>query len=188
MNPWEVQALNYGFPDQGSINPDGTIVDNDTTYRQVQDPVIYPGLYSASGYDIMAILLRIVSRPNPTVHLGPIDCSVSLVVCDLNQSDAPIIYATEAFTELTGYASGEVLGYNCRLLQTAPGKEHRVRSADKSSVRHMRHAIRRGDEVQERITNYKRNGQRFTNLVSIIPVPSEGAQERLSVGFMVEVD
>lgn len=75
MNPWEVQALNvrcrryiavvlvvmatncsqYEFPDE-TVAADGSTTKG--TWRQVEDPVIYPGLYSASGIDVMSILVR----------------------------------------------------------------------------------------------------------------------------------
>ena len=48
----------YEFPDQGSLNPDGTRVASNV-WRQVQDPVIYPGIYSATGFDVMNILVSL---------------------------------------------------------------------------------------------------------------------------------
>lgn len=196
MNPWEVQALNYEFPEQGAINPDGSAVTTATTWRRVQDPVIYPGIYAPSGFDIMDIFFRIASRPNPKISLGAVDSSVSLILCDLLQPDTPILYVTEAFSLLTGYSSNEAIGRNCRFLQTPPGKDRRSssksgsksaeKSADKSSIRRMRHAIRDSEEIQICVTNYRKNGQRFTNMVTIIPVPyAEGP--RYSIGFQSEV-
>ena len=40
-----------------------------------------------------------------------------VVIADAADSDLPIIYANEAFENLTGYSQAEVLGKNCRLLQ-----------------------------------------------------------------------
>lgn len=124
------------------------------------------------------------------------DSSVSLILCDLLQPDTPILYVTEAFSLLTGYSSNEAIGRNCRFLQTPPGKDRRSssksgsksaeKSADKSSIRRMRHAIRDSEEIQICVTNYRKNGQRFTNMVTIIPVPyAEGP--RYSIGFQSEV-
>ncbi|KAK7413879.1 hypothetical protein QQX98_007220 [Neonectria punicea] len=189
MNPWETRALNYEFPEQGSINPDGTPVTTTTTWRRVQDPVIYPGIYAPSGFNIMDVFFRIASRPNPKIDLGAVDSSVSLVLCDLQQPGIPILYITEAFTQLTGYSSDEVIGHNCRFLQAPPGKDPRAvsKSADRSAIRHMRHAIRDNEEIQLQVTNYRKNGERFTNLVTIIPVPWTPNEPRYSVGFQSEV-
>ncbi|KAI5464729.1 PAS domain-containing protein [Mariannaea sp. PMI_226] len=189
MNPWEVQALNYEFPEQSSIDQDGSIISTGNTWRRVPDPIIYPGLYAPSGYDIMAILLRIVSRPNPKVNLGAVDCSVSLVLCDLLQPDVPILHVTDSFCQLTGYSPHEVIGRNCRFLQSPPGKDRRsVSKSDKSAIRHMRHAIRDGEEIQLAVTNYRKNGQPFTNMLTIIPVPWDASGARYSVGFQSEIE
>ncbi|KAH7175781.1 hypothetical protein EDB81DRAFT_23433 [Dactylonectria macrodidyma] len=188
MNPWEVQALNYEFPEQSSINPDGSAVTAAPTWRRVQDPVIYPGIYAPSGFDLIDIFCRISSRPDPKVSLGPVDSSVSLILCDLRQPDIPIQYVTEAFTLLTGYAAHEVIGRNCRFLQTPPGKDRRaVSKSNEKSISRMRHAIRDNKEIQVRITNYRKNGQRFTNLVTIIPILYPDGY-RYSVGFMSEAE
>ncbi|KAM5346706.1 hypothetical protein ACJ41O_009711 [Fusarium nematophilum] len=190
MNPWEISALNYEFPEQGSRNPDGSQVTSATTWRQVQDPVIYPGLYAPSGIDIMTVLLRVVSRPNPQVVLGPVDCSVALVLCDMLQADAPIIYVSESFSELTGYSAHESIGRNCRFLQAPPEGYGAVRkrSSDKAAIRRMRHAVLSGQEIQVPVTNYKKHGQPFKNLLSIIPVPVDESGSRYCVGFLCETD
>ncbi|KAI8682754.1 PAS domain-containing protein [Fusarium sp. Ph1] len=189
MNPWEINALNYEFPEQGSLNPDGTMVTSATTWRQVQDPVIYPGLYAPSGIDIMAVLLRVVGRPNPQVDLGPVDCSVALVLCDMLQADSPIIYVSDSFSELTGYSSHEVMGRNCRFLQSPPGGQRASkRSSDKSAIRRMRQAVFSGQEIQLPVTNYKKHGQPFKNLLSIIPVPVDSSGSQYCVGFLCETD
>ncbi|KAL6361811.1 hypothetical protein LRP88_05287 [Fusarium phalaenopsidis] len=167
MNPWEINALNYEFPEQGSLNPDGTMVTSATTWRQ----------------------LRVVGRPNPQVDLGPVDCSVALVLCDMLQADSPIIYVSDSFSELTGYSSHEVMGRNCRFLQSPPGGQRASkRSSDKSAIRRMRQAVFSGQEIQLPVTNYKKHGQPFKNLLSIIPVPVDSSGSQYCVGFLCETD
>jgi PAS domain S-box-containing protein len=190
MNPWEVRALDYEFPTHHSQQPDGKHVSN-TTWRQVQDPIIYPGLYSATGFDMMSILLQVMSRPHPQVELGPVDCSVALIMCDLQQPDAPIVYASDSFCELTGYSMNEILGRNCRFLQIPHGKTRNpadaVKSVDKVAIHRMRQAVQTRSELQLEVTNYKKNGKPFTNALSIIPVMPQGSDYRYAVGFQVEV-
>jgi len=41
----------------------------------------------------------------------------SVVVTDARRPDNPIIFANPAFERLTGYASAEIEGRNCRFLQ-----------------------------------------------------------------------
>ncbi|MGY1733443.1 diguanylate cyclase domain-containing protein [Geodermatophilus sp. SYSU D01045] len=55
-----------------------------------------------------------------------------VTVVDVRLPDQPIVYANEAFRQLAGLSSEEILGRNCRLLQhpdTDPGAVARVRAA-----------------------------------------------------------
>ncbi|KAF4970447.1 hypothetical protein FSARC_2524 [Fusarium sarcochroum] len=189
MNPWEVDALNYEFPQEGSLNVDGTVT-SAGTWRRVQDPVIYPGLYAPSGIDIMSILFRVMGRPNPQVVLGPVDCSVALVVCDMAQADAPIIYVSDSFSELTGYAAREAMGRNCRFLQAPPGQDRYDdrKGSDKVATHRMHQAVFAEKEIQIPVTNYKKYGQSFNNLLTIIPVPADHTGSRHCIGFLCEMD
>lgn len=160
-----------------------------TTKSDVADPLIYPGLYAPSGLDVMTVLFRIYARPNPQINLGPIDCSVAMIVCDLAVSDNPIVYASDAFLAMTGYRMGEIKGKNCRFLQAPSGnvKPRSIRKhLDRKTIRGMRDAIKANQEHQTTITNFKKNGEPFVNILSIIPIQWDGAEYRYSVGFQCE--
>lgn len=83
-------------------------------------PLFY-GVYSYSGFDIISLLAKIVHRKNPKVNLGPIDLSSSFVVASAKQFDYPIVYVSETFESLTGYSSDDIIGKNCRFLQSPDG-------------------------------------------------------------------
>jgi len=189
MNPWESCALEYQF--SNSENEQGSR-ENAVSWRRPQaaaDPVMYPGLYCPSGFDMMSILLRVVGRPNPKVELGAIDCSVALLLCDLQQPDTPIVYASEHFSILTGYTNREILGKNCRFLQ-APGgnvnKKSSRKHVDKETVKAMRKAVEMNDEIQTEVLNFRKDGTPFVNLLTMIPVRWDSQDFRYSVGFQVE--
>ncbi|KAL7938637.1 putative PAS domain protein envoy [Trichoderma chlorosporum] len=189
MNPWEDQALNYEFPSQSAAHAGS---DNTTgpTWIQLPDPIIYPGIYSASGIDVMGILLRVVARPNPCIDLGPLDCSVSLTLCDLSVPNAPIVYASPGFYELTGYSSREIMGRNCRFLQYPPHVQPpaRARSSDTPEpIAMMRRAISSNQEVRVEVLNYKKNGCAFTNVVTILPLWADSSGHHYAVGFQAEL-
>lgn len=160
-------------------------------------PPVSADIYSASGLDVMGILLQIFSRPHPQVHLGPVDCSCSFVICDLYRPDTPILYASDAFTQLTGYSKSEVLGRNPRFMQKPPARQDSRTGAShgggwgggrgrSAAVAAMKDAVERNREVQLQVRNYKKSGREFVNLLSIIPVPCEDGTCRYSVGFMAE--
>lgn len=136
------------------------------------------------------------NRPNPQVYIGPVDAACPLILCDLTQPDAPIIYASEAFTALTGYSGREVLGRNCRLLQRPPpppagggggggssSAAPRRSAADKAALRDIRHAVGHNRECQVQITNYRKDGTRFLNYLTIIPVRWNSSEFNYSVGL-----
>ncbi|PHH82252.1 hypothetical protein CDD82_6571 [Ophiocordyceps australis] len=192
MNPWEDRALNYQFSGHSQVSPDNGQVNK---WRKLQDPMIYPGLYSASGFDLMDIMLRIIGRPNPRIELGAVDCSVSLVLCDLELPDHPIVYVSDTYCDLTGYSKSELLGRNCRFLQyppglkdTAPSKTAAHSKSKPSSASQMRQAIETRREIQLRVKNYKKNGKSFTNYLSIIPIELDVPGYYYAAGFLVEID
>jgi PAS domain-containing protein len=76
-----------------------------------------PGLYSTSGFDMLGVLARVASRPNPKIVLGPVDLTCSFTVVDIKRYDHPIVYASPTFHRLTGYEQHEIMGRNCRFLQ-----------------------------------------------------------------------
>lgn len=208
VNPWEDSALNvstpqspkasltlfqYIFPDrqeEGANAP--TTLGGSESWRQTQDAVIYPGLYSATGFDVMKILLQVMSRPNPQISLGAIDCSVALTLCDLESPDQPIVYASDSFCQLTGYQRSEVLGRNCRFLQNPPpGSRAPSRAAalcNKAAAQNICQAVNDRREIQLNIVNYKRNGQAFTNGLSIIPVSLDDSGFRYALGLQVDLE
>mmetsp|Transcript_14511 Transcript_14511/g.20473 ORF Transcript_14511/g.20473 Transcript_14511/m.20473 type:complete len:543 (+) Transcript_14511:90-1718(+) len=81
------------------------------------------------------------------------------VITDPSLQDNPIVYASNDFLSLTGYAREEVLGRNCRFLQgteTSPQKIEQVRKA-----------IANGDDVTVTMINYTADGTAFWNKLFI---------------------
>ena len=135
--------------------------------------------------------IQVTARPNPQVELGPVDCSCAILLCDLQQPDYPVVYASEAFCDLTGYALTEILGRNCRFLQSPDGKvkpKSPRAHVDKDVIRKMRKAVDKNEEIQTKVVNFKKGGYPFNNLLTIIPIRWDSRDFRYSVGFAVEAD
>ena len=181
----------------------------DFTSTEVSFPASAPGqkpdlsvfisqpVYSASGFDLLSILSRVATRPNPHVVLGPVDLTCSFVIVDLRRYDHPIVYCSPSFCTLTGYSEEEVIGKNCRFLQ-APGgqvaKGDIRRFTSQDAVAHLAKSSVADKECQTSIVNYKKNGDAFVNLVTIIPVPGgvagnfdEQADIVFQIGFQVDL-
>jgi PAS domain S-box-containing protein len=85
-----------------------------------------------------------------------------LCISDANQPDMPIVFANEAFCELSGYSLSEILGRNCRFLQgpdTTP-----------ESVQEIRDALKSQEVTMVELVNYRKNGEKFINALQIGPI------------------
>ncbi|KAJ3780526.1 photoreceptor A [Lentinula aff. detonsa] len=154
-------------------------------------------VYSRSGFDLLSVLARVAARPDPKVALGPVDFSSSFVVVDVRRYDNPIIYCSPSFCRLTGYEEHEVIGKNCRFLQSPNGvqpKGEYRRFTSSEAVTYLKKHLVADKECQTSIINYKKSGDAFINLVTVIPIkggdissPHEDDKVIYHVGFQVDL-
>jgi PAS domain S-box-containing protein len=112
-----------------------------------------------------------LSAASPPPQLGPTEASaVALLAraakCFLLTDPAlqgnPIVFASPAFYELTGYGPTEVIGRNCRFLQ-GPG-------TDPAAVAAIRAALAAGTDVSVTLLNYRKDGTPFWNHLHVAPL------------------
>ncbi|MEM9247800.1 MAG: PAS domain-containing protein [Pseudomonadota bacterium] len=105
---------------------------------------------------------------------------VALTLADALQDDAPLIVANRAFLDLTGYSRSEVIGRNCRFLQSDLDNETQ-RAAIRDSMQH--HAQR---EVVLR--NRRKDGTVFDNMLFLNTLVDRNGQARFFLGsqFLLE--
>jgi PAS domain S-box-containing protein len=101
-----------------------------------------------------------------------------MLITDPNKPDNPIVFANDAFSELTGYSRDEVLGRNCRFLQGS--------RTDRDDVAKVRDAIERRVPIEIELQNHKKDGEVFWNRVLISPVFDE--QGALTYFFASQFD
>ncbi|SOE03419.1 diguanylate cyclase domain-containing protein [Blastococcus haudaquaticus] len=70
-----------------------------------------------------------------------------VTIADMRLPDQPLVYVNEAFEQLAGLPRGEVLGRNCRFLQSA--------DTDQAAVARIRAAIDRGEGCRETVLNLR---------------------------------
>ena len=103
----------------------------------------------------------------------------SIVITDPNLPDDPIVYVNPAFEETTGYSLEEVVGLNCRFLQ---GEDR-----DQPPLEELREAVREGRECRVVLRNYRKDGTRFWNELSVYPVRDEEGKLTNFVGVQNDV-
>ncbi|KAI9771471.1 MAG: blue light receptor [Geoglossum simile] len=150
----------------------------------------YDGMYSSSGFDMMAVLMKVATRPNPQINIGAVDMSCAFVVSDVTKHDMPILYCSEVFERLTGYTKHEILGRNCRFLQAPDGKVQGGvprKYVDDDTVYYLKTKIEAYEEAQTSLINYRKGGQPFMNLLTMIPISWDTNEIKFVVGFQVDL-
>ena len=97
---------------------------------------------------------------------------VSLAAANREMAGFPLIYVNAAFESTTGYPRSEIIGQNCRFLQVGKKPGH---IAETDSIARMTAALREGRPVKVAITNFRKDGTPFRNLLAMKPIfDSEG--------------
>ncbi|OJD38008.1 white collar [Diplodia corticola] len=173
--PWSTPA--GGFPSTMANRP----------HIQTQ----FHNAYSSSGFDMLGVLMRVATRPKPEINIGSVDLSCAFVVCDADKDDNPIVYCSENFERLTGYTRHMILGRNCRFLQSPDGQVEagaRRKYVDDDSVLYLKNMINTRREAQISLINYRRGGQPFMNLLTMIPITwDDSGDVKFFVGFQVDL-
>ncbi|MBJ7353269.1 MAG: PAS domain-containing protein [Thermoleophilaceae bacterium] len=102
-----------------------------------------------------------------------------VVITDALAEDNPIIYATPAFANLTGYAPEELIGRNCRILQGA--------RTDPETVKQIGEALAAGRSCEVELINYRKDGTTFWNHLAISPVLDDGGTLTHFIGVQTDV-
>lgn len=102
-----------------------------------------------------------------------------IVIADATKPDLPIIYINPAFERITGYTAEEIVGRNCRFLQ---GKDR-----DQPALDELRAALREGKSCTVILSNYRKDGRRFWNELSISPIYDNAGNLTHFVGIQMDV-
>ena len=104
---------------------------------------------------------------------------VSFCVCDPDQPDCPINFASDGFCRFTGYSSQEIEGKNCRYLQ---GKDTKQEDVDQ-----IRAAIKEEREASVNLLNFRKDGTPFNNQFFIMPLYSDEHKLQYFIGIQCSV-
>ncbi len=133
---------------------------------------------------IANILATAISREQQTQNMNLLQRSIDaieqgVVITDPQQSNNPIIYASEGFARITGYETSEIIGQNCSFLQ---GQETQQPALDE-----LRNAILRGQPCQVQLRNYRKTGDLFWNDLRIFPVRDDKGYLTHFIGIQTDV-
>nr|AHZ63914.1 phototropin [Cylindrocystis sp. VAZE] len=103
----------------------------------------------------------------------------TFVMSDATKPDVPIMFASEGFYRMTGYAPSEVIGRNCRFLQGP--------DTDQTEISRLRESVASGANFCGRLLNYRKDGTPFWNLLTVSPIKDDEGRVIRFVGMQVEV-
>jgi diguanylate cyclase (GGDEF)-like protein/PAS domain S-box-containing protein len=102
-----------------------------------------------------------------------------IIVTGIAEDDYAIRYVNPAFERVTGYASDEACGRNCRFLQ---GEDREQPPLDE-----LRKALSEQREARVELRNYRKDGSRFWSELFISPVRDEQGQVTHFVGELIDI-
>jgi len=105
--------------------------------------------------------------------------NTGVVITDNRLPDNPIIYCNPAFEQLSGYLRDEIIGHNCRFLQSKD-RNQQARST-------IREAVSKGQGCTVEIRNYNKSGQLFHNELYLSAVRNEKGEVTHFIGIQNDV-
>lgn len=102
-----------------------------------------------------------------------------MIITDPHQHDNPIIFANEAFLQMTGYSREEVNGHNCRFLQGP--------NTSQNDIDRVRKSIASVTDIGIDLLNYRKDGTTFWNALYLSPVSNEAGELRYFFASQLDV-
>ncbi|RAL62609.1 hypothetical protein DID88_004456 [Monilinia fructigena] len=164
----------------------GTNSRPDSRGSSSSDPMIFPGLYSPSGFDVLQILFQVQRRPNPTYTLGNIDSGVALLeILGKNCRFLQQPYDPNTF-EILGNAPAAMSIPNINNSPTIRAIQNTNNDPNSFAKPAIRKALEYNLEAQVTLVNYRKSGERFLNVLTTVPIKwttSAGEEKNYVVGF-----
>jgi PAS domain S-box-containing protein len=93
--------------------------------------------------------------------------------------DNPIVFVNAAFSRATGYLPEEVIGRNCRFLETP--------ETDQNTLLQIREALEDGRAISVEILNQRKDGTHFWNNLFITPINDENGEPLFFLSTQTDV-
>lgn len=96
----------------------------------------------------------------------------------------PLIYVNKFFEATSGYSRSDIMGANCKFLQR-DGRG--IIRSESDSVDRLSNALRNAEPIKVAITNFRRDGTPFKNLLAVKPVFSLTGEYEYVIGVQFDI-
>ncbi|QYF92707.1 EAL domain-containing protein [Massilia sp. PAMC28688] len=126
------------------------------------------------------VTARKLAQKTLRLQSSAVESSVNAIVITSARDGRHLVdYVNPAFTRVTGYASADILGRDCRILQRG--------DTDQGALALLRAAIDEGREATVVLRSYRKDGSLFWNELRVAPVREEGGQVSHWVGVISDI-
>jgi diguanylate cyclase (GGDEF)-like protein/PAS domain S-box-containing protein len=135
-------------------------------------------------YRVAGVMADITERKRAEVRMALLERAMQssmngVIIVDAKADDLPILYVNPAFERMTGYGAAEVIGRNCRFLQSE--------DPDQPELDQIRHCVRSNADCDVVLRNYRKDGSLFWNHLFIAPVRDDHGEVSHFVGIQNDV-
>jgi len=103
----------------------------------------------------------------------------SITLSDATAPEMPLIYVNKGFEIVSGYKRNEIIGKNCRFLQG--------HMCDQAGIQTIREAIAKKTGCLVELINFRKDGKRFINRLSLHPVFNKAGNLKYFIGIQNDV-
>jgi PAS domain S-box-containing protein len=104
---------------------------------------------------------------------------VSIATASKSRRGFPMIYVNACFERTTGYSRKEIVGRNCRFLQSEV--------SEPESLQRLTVALADAKPLKVSITNVRKDGIAFVNFLSLKPIFDDAGEYRYVIGMQFDV-
>lgn len=155
---------------------------NQSTSLVNPDKLLIDGLYSIDPNEYATITKHMHWLRKVIVMTENIPIGFSIAAFESNHTcNYPLIYVNKAFSSITQYSREEVMGKNCNFLQGE------IAYPELTTKLEMSTKLSKGEISRSLITNFKKDGTKFRNLLTLFPITRMSGKIVYYVGIQCDV-
>lgn len=143
---------------------------------------VYHRISMANELEYLLVSTSWLKRLLTSVENLPV--CVSIATANKEMRGFPLIYVNKTFETTTGYSRKEIIGQNCRFLQIGKKVGH---TSEVECVSKMSVGLRDNKHIKVAITNFRKDGTPFRNLLAMKPIFDTNGEYSFVLGLQFDI-